>query len=139
MEAKKKPAKNDKTKRNINDFGVGDRVKVNMHRGRIVDATIKAIIDRTDGKRLQVAFREGRNSVDPFVAGREKDSIGGGNYALHRVRHSDCWRKRRPQDSSRRIAGTTQPVLSMIIPCRHQRLNLASNLSNRVSWGCRAS
>jgi hypothetical protein len=27
-----------------------------MHRGRIVDATIKAIIDRTDGKRLQVDF-----------------------------------------------------------------------------------
>jgi hypothetical protein len=56
MEAKKKPAKNDKTERNIIDFAVGDRVKVNMHRGRIVDATIKAIIDRTDGKRLQVDF-----------------------------------------------------------------------------------
>ena len=27
-----------------------------MHRGRIVDATIKAIIDHTDGKRLQVDF-----------------------------------------------------------------------------------
>ena len=48
MDAKKKPAKNDKTERNINDFAVGDRVKVKMHRGRIVDATIKAIIDRTD-------------------------------------------------------------------------------------------
>jgi hypothetical protein len=56
MEAKKKPAKSAKTERNINDFAVGDSVKVNMHRGRIVDATIKAIIDRTDGKRLQVDF-----------------------------------------------------------------------------------
>jgi hypothetical protein len=56
MEAKKKPTKNDKTERNINDFVVGDHVKVNMHRGRIVDATIKAIIERTDGKRLQVDF-----------------------------------------------------------------------------------
>ena len=56
MEAKKKPTKNDKTERNINDFAVGDHVKVNMHRGRIVDATIKAIIERTDGKRLQVDF-----------------------------------------------------------------------------------
>ena len=45
-----------KTTRNINDFAVGDHVKVNMQRGRIVDATIKAIIDRTDGKRLQVGF-----------------------------------------------------------------------------------
>jgi hypothetical protein len=30
MEAKKKPAKNDKTERNINDFAVGDRVRVNQ-------------------------------------------------------------------------------------------------------------
>jgi molybdopterin-binding protein len=56
MEAKKKPAKNHKTERSITDFVVGDRVKVNMHRGRIIDATVKAIIDRTDGKRLQVDF-----------------------------------------------------------------------------------
>jgi hypothetical protein len=27
MEAKKKPAKNDKAERNINDFVIGDRVK----------------------------------------------------------------------------------------------------------------
>ena len=35
-------------------YAVGDCVKVNLHTGRIVDATIKAIIDRSDGKRLQV-------------------------------------------------------------------------------------
>jgi hypothetical protein len=35
---------------------VGDRVKVNLHTGGIVDATIKAVIERTDGKRLQVDF-----------------------------------------------------------------------------------
>lgn len=56
MEAKKKPAKNDKTERNINDFAVGDRVKVNMHRGRIVDGTVKAVVNHTDGPRLQVDF-----------------------------------------------------------------------------------
>jgi hypothetical protein len=38
------------------NYAVGDRVKVKMHTGRIVDATIKAIIERTDGKRLQVDF-----------------------------------------------------------------------------------
>jgi hypothetical protein len=32
------------------------RVKVNLHTGRIVDATVKAVIERTDGKRLQVDF-----------------------------------------------------------------------------------
>jgi hypothetical protein len=38
------------------DYVVGDRVKVNLHTGRIVDATVKAVIERTDGKRLQVDF-----------------------------------------------------------------------------------
>jgi hypothetical protein len=56
MEAKKKPAKNDKTERNINDFAVGDHIKVNMHRGRIVDGTVKAVVNHTDGPRLQVDF-----------------------------------------------------------------------------------
>ena len=37
-------------------YAVGDRVKVNLHTGRIVDATVKAIIERTGGKRLQVDF-----------------------------------------------------------------------------------
>ena len=50
MPSKKKPPNSGPT------YEVGDRVKVNMHRGRIVDATIKAIIDRTDVKRLQVDF-----------------------------------------------------------------------------------
>ena len=56
MEAKKKPAKNDNAERNINDFAVGDGVKVNMHRGRIVDGTVKAVVNHTDGPRLQVDF-----------------------------------------------------------------------------------
>jgi hypothetical protein len=37
-------------------YAVGDRVKVNLHTGRIVDATVKAVIGRTGGKRLQVDF-----------------------------------------------------------------------------------
>jgi len=37
-------------------YAVGDRVKVNLHTGRIVDATVKAVIERTGGKRLQVDF-----------------------------------------------------------------------------------
>ena len=50
---KKTPEKADE---NLSEFRVGDRVKLNLHTGRIVDATIKAIIDRTGGKRLQVDF-----------------------------------------------------------------------------------
>ena len=37
-------------------YAVGDRVKVNLHTDSIVDATVKAVIERTDGKRLQVDF-----------------------------------------------------------------------------------
>jgi hypothetical protein len=31
-------------------------VKVNLHTGRIVSAMVKAVVERTDGKRLQVDF-----------------------------------------------------------------------------------
>jgi hypothetical protein len=35
---------------------VGDRVQVKLSGGRIVEATIKAMTDSTDGTRLQVSF-----------------------------------------------------------------------------------
>ena len=37
-------------------FKVGDEVTVSLHTGRIVDAVVKAIMDRTDGARLQVDY-----------------------------------------------------------------------------------
>jgi hypothetical protein len=37
-------------------FNVGDAVKDNLQTGRIVDATIKAVIERIEGVRLQVDF-----------------------------------------------------------------------------------
>jgi len=37
-------------------YAVGDHVKVNLHTGRVVDATVKAVVEHTDGKRLQVDF-----------------------------------------------------------------------------------
>lgn len=37
-------------------FNVGETIKVNLHTGRIVDATVKAVIETTDGVRLQVDF-----------------------------------------------------------------------------------
>jgi hypothetical protein len=41
---------------NLSEFKVGDRVKVDMHRGRIVEAEIKAVVEKTHGVRLQVSF-----------------------------------------------------------------------------------
>jgi hypothetical protein len=35
---------------------VGDKIRVSMHGGKIVDAVIKAILDTTDGLKYQVAF-----------------------------------------------------------------------------------
>jgi hypothetical protein len=48
--------KSDKSNERVNVFAVGDRIKINLHTGRIVEATIKAVINRTDGPRLQVDF-----------------------------------------------------------------------------------
>jgi hypothetical protein len=52
MPAKKKASHSEQNA----SYAVGDRVKSNLHTGRIVDATVKAVIDNTDGKRLQVDF-----------------------------------------------------------------------------------
>ena len=41
----------------LRDFHVGDRVKVNQHSGRTVDAVIKAVTTDQNGRvRLQVEF-----------------------------------------------------------------------------------
>jgi hypothetical protein len=37
-------------------FRVGDRVTVSLSAGRVVDGVVKAIINRTDGARLQVDY-----------------------------------------------------------------------------------
>ena len=37
-------------------FKVGDRVKVSMHGGKVVDAVIKAVIDRRDALHYQIDF-----------------------------------------------------------------------------------
>jgi hypothetical protein len=34
----------------------GDKIRVSMHGGKIVDAVIKAILDTTDGLKYQVDF-----------------------------------------------------------------------------------
>jgi hypothetical protein len=40
----------------MRNYKVGDHVLVKLSGGRLVQATIKAIIDTTDGVRLQVSF-----------------------------------------------------------------------------------
>jgi hypothetical protein len=37
-------------------FEVGDKIRLSMHGGTIVDAVVKAILDTTDGLNYQVDF-----------------------------------------------------------------------------------
>jgi hypothetical protein len=38
----------------MNEFHIGDKLKVKLHDGRIVDATVRALVN--DGEKLQVDF-----------------------------------------------------------------------------------
>jgi hypothetical protein len=60
------PSNKKKAARPEQDYAVGDRVQVNLHTGRIVDAPVKAIIDHTDGKRLQVDFGKDETALIHF-------------------------------------------------------------------------
>jgi len=42
----------------MKDYKVGDHVTVKLAGGGLVDAEIKAIVETTEGKRLQVSFGE---------------------------------------------------------------------------------
>ncbi len=42
----------------MHKYKVGDHLQVKLSGGRIVEATIKAIVDTTEGVRLQVSFGE---------------------------------------------------------------------------------
>ncbi|MGB7434416.1 MAG: hypothetical protein WBR26_07815 [Candidatus Acidiferrum sp.] len=45
-------------------FKVGDKIRVNMHSGKIVDAVIKAIIDGpTNGAKYQVDFGKDQTAL----------------------------------------------------------------------------
>jgi hypothetical protein len=42
----------------MRDYKVGDHLLVRLSGGRIVEATIKAVVETTEGVRLQVSFGE---------------------------------------------------------------------------------
>jgi hypothetical protein len=55
---KKTPEKADE---NLSEFKVGDRVKVNLHTGRIVDATVKAVANSLNYSRTARLRRRRRS------------------------------------------------------------------------------
>ena len=55
-------------------FQVGDRVTVSLSAGRVVGATVKAIINRTDGVRLQVDYGKDETALVYLWQVRPADS-----------------------------------------------------------------
>jgi len=45
------------------ELKVGDKIRVNLHHGKIEDAVVKAVIQHTDGLKLQVDVTEARTTV----------------------------------------------------------------------------
>ena len=50
----------------MSDYKAVDRLQVKLSDGGIVEATIKAIIDTTDGVRLQVSFGDETALIYPW-------------------------------------------------------------------------
>ena len=42
------------SQRTKREFKVGDKIRVNLHHGKIEDAVVRAVIEHTDGTKLQV-------------------------------------------------------------------------------------
>jgi hypothetical protein len=50
---------------NNRQFNVGDKIRVNLHHGKIEDATIRAVISEEDGIKLQIDFGYEQTALIP--------------------------------------------------------------------------
>jgi hypothetical protein len=60
----------------MSDYHIGDHVLVKLSGGRIVEATIKAIVDTTDGVRLQVSFGNETALIYLWQVVKTKHAVG---------------------------------------------------------------
>jgi hypothetical protein len=60
----------------MSDYNIGDHVLVKLSGGRIVEATIKAIVDTTDGVRLQVLFGNEAALIYLWQVVKTKHAVG---------------------------------------------------------------
>ena len=49
----------------MNDYKVGDHLRVKLSGGRIVEATIKVVVETTEGVRLQVSLGDETALIHP--------------------------------------------------------------------------
>jgi hypothetical protein len=54
----------------MRNYKVGDHVLVNLSGGRIVDATVKAVVEMTEGVHLQVSIGNETALIYRFIRGR---------------------------------------------------------------------
>ena len=57
-------------------YKVGDRALVKLSGGRIVEATVKAVIEKTDGTRLQVSFGHETALIYLWQVVKTKHAVG---------------------------------------------------------------
>jgi hypothetical protein len=50
----------------MKELKVGDHIKIKLSGGRLVEAEIKAVVEMTEGKRLQVSFGEETARIYPW-------------------------------------------------------------------------
>jgi hypothetical protein len=50
---------------NNRQFNVGDKIRVDLHHGKIEDATIRAVISEEDGVKLQIDFGYEQTALIP--------------------------------------------------------------------------
>jgi hypothetical protein len=62
----------------MREHKVGDRVLVRLSAGRIVGATIKAVIETTDGVRLQMSFGDETGFICDRLLRRLTEGFAGG-------------------------------------------------------------
>jgi len=51
------------TKRTDKPIAFGDRVKMNLHHGKLEDGVVEAIVERTDGIRYQIDLGGNRTAL----------------------------------------------------------------------------
>jgi hypothetical protein len=64
----------------MRDYKVGDHILVKLSGGRIVQATIKAILETTEGVRLQVSFGNETALIYPWQIVIEPSILADGPY-----------------------------------------------------------
>jgi hypothetical protein len=80
------------------DYSVGSRVRVRLYSGKIVEAEIVAIVNRSTGRKIQVVYGKITNLVNPeqitdfYIEQPGPSRIC---YAPFGVKYTACWTRKK--------------------------------------------